>query len=42
MVLEHGVNTLTLSLEEPGTYAYSCGIGMFWGSMTAAAAPPPL
>jgi sulfite exporter TauE/SafE/copper chaperone CopZ/plastocyanin len=40
MVLDSGVNTLTLTLEEPGTYSYSCGMGMYKGTITAVAAPP--
>jgi uncharacterized protein len=40
IILEPGVSTFNLLLEEPGTYMYSCGMGMFWGSFTAVAAPP--
>lgn len=40
VVLEPGISTFSLLLEEPGTYMFSCGMGMFWGSFTAVAAPP--
>lgn len=37
MVLEPGTTVIELVLEEPGTYRYSCGMGMYWGSITAVA-----
>ncbi|WP_225753553.1 sulfite exporter TauE/SafE family protein [Actinotalea sp. Marseille-Q4924] len=33
-VLRPGVNVVELVLDEPGTYAYSCGMGMYWGAIT--------
>jgi uncharacterized protein len=41
MALDSGVNTLTLTLDKPGTYSYTCGMGMYSGSITAVAAPAP-
>jgi len=39
MGLEPGVTTLTFTLD-PGTYAYTCAMGMFTGTITAVAEPP--
>ena len=33
-VLRPGVNVVELQLDEPGTYAYSCGMGMYRGAIT--------
>lgn len=33
-VLRPGLNVLELQLDEPGTYSYSCGMGMHWGAIT--------
>lgn len=38
-VLEPGLNVLELTVPEPGTYRYSCGMGMYWGSITVVADP---
>lgn len=35
MGLEPGVNTLTFTLEQPGTYTFSCAMGMYGGTITA-------
>lgn len=37
MVLEPGTTVIDLTFAEPGTYRYSCGMGMYWGSITAVA-----
>ncbi|EYR63504.1 hypothetical protein N866_20180 [Actinotalea ferrariae CF5-4] len=33
-VLQPGLNVIELVLDEPGTYSYSCGMGMYWGAIT--------
>lgn len=35
MGLEPGVTTLSFTLDEPGTYGYTCAMGMFTGTITA-------
>lgn len=39
MGLEPGVTTLSITLDEPGVYVYTCAMGMFAGTITAAAPP---
>ncbi|EYR62075.1 hypothetical protein N866_12110 [Actinotalea ferrariae CF5-4] len=34
MVLEPGLNVLTFTPSQTGTLRYSCGMGMYWGSIT--------
>ncbi|MBC7291826.1 MAG: sulfite exporter TauE/SafE family protein [Actinotalea sp.] len=38
-VLRPGLNVLELRLDEPGTYSYTCGMGMYWGVITVVEAP---
>jgi uncharacterized protein len=33
-LLRPGLNIIELQLDEPGTYSYSCGMGMYWGAIT--------
>ncbi|MDR1790752.1 MAG: sulfite exporter TauE/SafE family protein [Propionibacteriaceae bacterium] len=33
--LDVGTNSVEFTLSQPGTYQYSCAMGMYWGSFTA-------
>ncbi|NCT92725.1 hypothetical protein GXB85_17465 [Cellulomonas sp. APG4] len=39
MVLEPGLNIVTFTPERTGVLRYSCGMGMYWGSITVVEDP---